>query len=50
MTEWGYKRGFMKTPIYDEVHDVLTEWKALNIKIYVSLASVSFVNMVSKLF
>ncbi|RWS04869.1 enolase-phosphatase E1-like protein [Dinothrombium tinctorium] len=46
ITEWGYKMELLHTPIYDEIPTVFEKWKALNIELYVAVASQNFANMV----
>lgn len=46
MTEWGYRKQILKTPVYDEVAGVLASWTEQNIKVYITLASFTFANLI----
>lgn len=46
MTEWGYNKGILKTPVYEEVPNVLAKWKQMRIRIFIAMASYNFVNMI----
>ncbi|RWS10473.1 enolase-phosphatase E1-like protein [Dinothrombium tinctorium] len=46
MTEWGYRVNLRSTPIYDDILEAFTNWKAQNISLYVAVASPCFANMV----
>ena len=45
--EWGYKRGILKTPVYEDSPVTLKKWKHKdNIKIYISFGTISFLQLI----
>jgi methionine salvage enolase-phosphatase E1 len=47
MSEWGYKKNFLRTPVYDDAPASLAKWKtADNIKVYIALGSANLLRSV----
>lgn len=47
MSEWGYRKGLLRTPVYDEASATLAKWKTVdNIKVYIALGSANLLRSV----
>ena len=47
MSDWGYRKGLLRTPVYEEAPSMMVKWKTVdNIKIYIALGSANLLRSV----